>query len=80
MKAKFILSFLLATTFVFGQELKTSEKRVEIELKDDRFNEQVIPMGKNGVVVKSFSRDGGVKTKAMLHHDLYNTNLELNLG
>lgn len=77
MKHLIILSLLLICTFSFGQELKTSEKRVEIELKDDRFNEEVFPMGKNGVVVKSFSREGGVKYKALLHHDLYNTDLEL---
>ena len=40
MKAKFILLFLLATTFVFSQQLKTTEKRVEIDLKDGRYNEQ----------------------------------------
>ena len=77
MKAIFILSFLLATTFVFGQELKTTEKRVEIDLKDGRYNEQVFTMGKYGVVLKSFSKDEGFKTNMYLHHDVYNTDLEL---
>jgi hypothetical protein len=77
MKAILILSFLLATTFVFGQQLKTTEKRVEIDLKDGRYNEQVYTMGKYGVVLKSFSKDDGLKTNIYLHHDVYNTDLEL---
>jgi hypothetical protein len=77
MKAIFILSFLLATTIVFGQQLKTTEKRVEIDLKDGRYNEQVYTMGKYGVVLKSFSKDDGLKTNIYLHHDVYNTDLEL---
>lgn len=76
MKHLILLSFLFISMLTFGQELKTSEKRVEIELKDDRYNEEVIPMGKFGVVVKSYSRDG-VGSKTTLHHDLYNTELEL---
>lgn len=77
MKAIFILSFLLATTIVFDQQLKTTEKRVEIDLKDGRYNEQVYTMGKYGVVLKSFSKDDGLKTNIYLHHDVYNTDLEL---
>ena len=77
MKAKFILLFLLATTFVFGQQLKTTEKRVEIDLKDGRYDETVYTMGQNGVVVKSFSKDGGLRNNYYLHHDVYNADLEL---
>ena len=77
MKAKFILLFLLATTFVFGQQLKTTEKRVEIDLKDGRYDETVYTMGQNGVVVKSFSKDGGLRNNYYLHHDVYNDDLEL---
>ena len=77
MKAKFILSFLLATTFVFGQQLKTTEKRVEIDLKDGRYNEHVYTMGNYGVVVMSFSKEGGVKTNINLYHDVYDTDLQL---
>lgn len=76
MKHLILLSFLFICTLSFGQELKTSEKRVEIELKDDRYNEEVFPMGKYGVVVKSYSRYG-VGSKTTLHHDLYNTDLAL---
>jgi hypothetical protein len=77
MKALHFLSFLLVTTIVFGQQLKTTEKRVEIDLKDGRYNEQVYTMGKYGVVLKSFSKDDGLKTNIYLHHDVYNTDLEL---
>ena len=77
MKAIFILSFLLATTFVFSQQLKTTEKRVEIDLKDGRYNEQVYTMGQYGVVVRSMSKDGGLRSNYYLHHDIYNTDLEL---
>jgi hypothetical protein len=77
MKAIFILSFLLATTFVFGQQLKTTEKRVEIDLKDGRYNEHVYTMGNYGVVVMSFSKEGGVKTNINLYHDVYDTDLQL---
>lgn len=74
----FLLPFLLLSSFVLlAQELTTNEKRVEIELKDDRFNEQVFTMGKNGVVLKSFSREGSIKSKMFLHHDIYNTDLQL---
>lgn len=77
MKHLIVLSFLFISMLTFGQELKTSEKRVEIELNDDRYNEEVFTMGKNGVVVKSYSREGSVKSRTLLHHDFYNTNLEL---
>jgi hypothetical protein len=77
MKVIVILSLLLATTFVFGQELKTTEKRVEIDLKDGHYNEQVFTMGKYGVVLKSLSKDEGLKININLHHDVYNTDLEL---
>ena len=50
MKAIFVLSFVLATTLIFGQQLKTTEKRVEIDLKDGRYDEQVYTMGQYGVV------------------------------
>jgi len=77
MKAILILSFLLVTSFVFGQQLKTTEKRVEIDLKDGRYDETVYTMGQNGVVVKSLSKDGGLRSNMYLHHDIYNSDLEL---
>jgi hypothetical protein len=61
----------------FGQELKTSEKRVEIELNDDRYAESFYTMGKYGVVIKSMSKEGGLRGHIKLHHDVYNTDLEL---
>jgi len=75
MKAIFVLSFVLATTFIFGQQLKTTEKRVEIDLKDGRYDEQVYTMGQYGVVVRSLSKDGGLRSNYYLHHDIYNSDL-----
>ena len=77
MKAIFVLSFVLATTLIFGQQLKTTEKRVEIDLKDGRYDEQVYTMGQYGVVVRSLSKDGGLRSNYYLHHDVYNSDLEL---
>ena len=77
MKVVFTLSLLFVCSFSFGQELKTSEKRVEIDLKDGRYDETVYTIGQNGVVVKSFSKDGGLRSNYYLHHDVYNADLEL---
>lgn len=75
MKAIFILSFLLATTFVFGQELKTTENRVEIDINDGHFDEDFFTFGENGFVLKSFSYQDGRRGDLYMHHDLYDTNM-----
>jgi hypothetical protein len=77
MKAIFILSFLLATTFVFGQELKTTENRVEIDINDGHFDEDFFTFGENGFVLKSFSYQDGRRGDLYMHHDLYDTNMVL---
>lgn len=77
MKFPIFLLLILFPVVFNAQELKTTEKRVEIDLKDGRNNEEVFTMGKHGVVVKSFSKEGGVKTNISLHHDVYDTDLQL---
>lgn len=77
MKSTLLLALVLLTTISFSQQLKTTEKRVEIDLKDGRYDETVYTMGKNGVVVKSLSKEGGLRGNMYLHHDIYNSDLEL---
>lgn len=77
MKTRLFFTFIILSNIIFSQQLKTTEKRVEIDLKDGRYNETVYTMGKHGVVVKSISKEGGIKSNLYLHHDVYNADLEL---
>ncbi|MEN9969685.1 MAG: hypothetical protein RIR94_1890 [Bacteroidota bacterium] len=77
MKFPVFLLLILFPVLFNSQQLKTTEKRVEIDLKDGRYNEQVYTMGQYGVVVRSMSKDGGLRSNYYLHHDIYNTDLEL---
>jgi hypothetical protein len=41
MKTRLFFTFIILSNIIFSQQLKTTEKRVEIDLKDGRYNETV---------------------------------------
>jgi hypothetical protein len=77
MKSLLLFSIVLLSATAFSQELKTTEHRVEINLKDNRYKETAHTMGKHGLVVKSLSKTAGVKGDFYLHHDVYDLDLKL---
>jgi len=76
MKSLLLFSIVLLSATAFSQELKTTEHRVEINLKDNRYKETAHTMGKHGLVVKSLSKTAGVKGDFYLHHDVYDLDMK----
>lgn len=75
MKFIFFLLFVLSTVLTFAQ-INTSEKRIEIDLKDGYFNEEIHELDSAGFLITSMEGKPNKATNT-LRFQYYSTDLEL---
>jgi hypothetical protein len=77
MKLVLLLCVAIFPAFIQAQQLTTTEKRMEVPINDGHTNERFYTFEEKGVVIRSNIEHDGVRGMEVLHHDHYNTDMEL---